>query len=674
MIELRDYQQDLLERVKGTLADPTVKTMMQLPTGGGKTRIAGELLSGWLEDGRKAVWLTHREELARQTEDRLREAGITATCDMQWKSVTNAPMLPNGVVILMAQTVGHRNARADVWDDYNSRDLMIIDEAHHATADGWARAINQWPGPVLGMTATPWRLSLKEGFDHLFDELHCGLQVKALQSGGSLCRARVLSPPKEEQVQEGRVDYTMGDYSPSSIELANKGHDIWTVGALRFWQEHGEERQTVVYAVSVGHAKNLLATFTDAGIRAGVLLNKKETSSTERAELIDRFQNGDVRVLINVTVATEGFDLPDAACVVLTRPTMSLSLYLQMVGRGLRPKKDGGDCVILDLAGNSLRHGLPEEEREWSLKPRGSNSSGIAPVVWCEECSGISPAASHVCNHCGTPLGKDCERCGKWRATRRWAMADGHAHQHDVVCDFCHLDAHVAANLPKDRELKEVAIDSLLFTLVDEMVRRNLTDDDTRRNELRELIAQRKQENSDNTVLDNLFDAYISSLPVEEKPASNREIGAKLNYWETRRQEELDQWNEELSNLKSKTAIEDKVRRGCGQQLERAQNGFRGYHNPADIEREYFLYLAVSGEEWELLPNDLRSRISEILNKQRQGIKEGRRDPINSSEKKEYLRLLKPVDRAMRSRLITMQRQFERRWPEIWAERQQSIS
>ena len=184
MSELRDYQQDLLERVHRLLDAPDARVMLQLPTGGGKTRIAGELLSRWLKDGRKAVWLTHRKELAAQTEGMLQEDGVTAMSNMGWEPHTNAPTLLNGAVILMALKVGRRTATANVWGGYNSNDLMVIDEAHHATAESWARAMRQWPGPVLGMTATPWRLSRREGFDHLFKELHCGPQVKALQSGG----------------------------------------------------------------------------------------------------------------------------------------------------------------------------------------------------------------------------------------------------------------------------------------------------------------------------------------------------------------------------------------------------------------------------------------------------------------------------------------------------------
>ena len=134
LVQLRDYQRELLERVETLLNDPADRVMMQLPTGGGKTCIAGELLSRWLSNGRKAVWLTHRRELAAQTEAMLSEHGVTVTCNLQWDPHASAPSLPNGVAILMAQTVGRHAARPDVWASYTSQDLMIIDEAHHATA------------------------------------------------------------------------------------------------------------------------------------------------------------------------------------------------------------------------------------------------------------------------------------------------------------------------------------------------------------------------------------------------------------------------------------------------------------------------------------------------------------------------------------------------------------
>ena len=562
MIELRDYQQDLLVQMHRALASTRVgRIMLQLPTGSGKTRIAGELLSGWLKDGRKAVWLTHRKELATQTEGMLREAGVTATANMQWTPRTNAPTLLNGVVILMAQTVSRRNGRANVWDGYNRSDLMIIDEAHHATADGWARAIKQWPGPVLGMTATPWRLSQREGFDHLFKELHCGPQVAALQSDKWLCQARVMLPPEGERVQAGQVDYT-GDYSESGIELANEDRDVWTAGALRFWQKHCENRQTVVYAVSVRHAQNLVAMFSDAGVPTGVLLG--DTPTAERSRLLHEFQDGTIKALVNVAVATEGFDLPDAACVMLTRPTMSLSLYLQMVGRGLRPKQDDGDCVILDLAGNSLRHGLPDEERDWSLQPRCEQPSVESPVVLCQECASLSPLGSHQCRNCGAPFGEPCGRCGAWRAWIRWSRKTVCGKAHDLVCDLCHYDAHIQARLPVTEELKELAMlanddelsphrDPFLKNFLEEERRRIGGSAEDRKEELRFLIGVRESELADDNVLYKLFENHLTALPTVERPQTRPQESRLFSEWEGGFKQELVGWRKELATLESQS-------------------------------------------------------------------------------------------------------------------------
>ena len=561
MIELRDYQKKLLTEVSSELADPASRIMMQLPTGGGKTRIAGQLLAGWLKDGRKAVWLTHRRELASQTEGMLREAGVSASSNIQWAPHTNPPLIVDGVVVLMAQTVSRRNTMTNVWDGYDRGDLMIIDEAHHASAAGWARAIDQWPGPVVGMTATPWRLSEREGFDHLFQVLHCGPQVAALQSDKWLCRARVLSPPEEDRILGGQVEST-GDYSESGIELANQDRDVWTAGALRFWQENGENRQTLVYAVSVRHAHNLVATFNDAGIPAGLVLG--DTPTGERAGLIGRFHNGLLKALINVAVATEGFDLPDAACVLLTRPTMSLSLYLQMVGRGLRPKKDDGDCVVLDLAGNSLRHGLPEEEREWSLQPRGEPPLGDAVLVRCPHCEGISAAASHQCIHCGLSFGEPCDRCGAWRAWKRWTRKTTCGPDHEQVCDLCHYDAHIQARLPVTEDLKELAMladddelsphrDPFLKNFLEEERRRVRGAAEERKEELRVFIRARESELADDNELGKLFEHHIVTLPAAERPQSDPQKHRLYVNWEDDLRRELADWKAELTRSEAQT-------------------------------------------------------------------------------------------------------------------------
>ena len=506
--------------------------MLQLPTGGGKTVIGGVLLAHWLADNRKAVWLTHRKELAEQTRGMLTDAGVSARTNIRWPPGTDAPAMAGGVVILMAQTVGRRTDKRQVWNRYNPDDLMVIDEAHHATAD-------------------------LQAHDPPF-----------------LCSARVLLPVVERRIAGGAVDHGLGDYTEAGIAQANRDDpDVMTAGALAFWRQHAINRPTIAYAVSVDHAHNLVSVFNDAGVRAVVILGDTERRARDWA--IAGFRDGSVKVLVNVVVATEGFDLPDASCVIIARPTLSLALYLQMVGRGLRPKSDRGDCLILDLAANALTHGLPEKRQEWSLAARGAPALGAPPVVWCPTswCGVASPAASHHCLGCGHAFGKDCNRCGRWRAHKRWQYeghcGDGHAR----VCDLCHIDAHIRAHLPIAPPLDElvgqhdpedamtlssdVEIDdelasrlSALFKELLEAERQSIAGaSDARRNELRRWISQRQSALNDDDELESLFGEYIGALPDPPNRVQERRI---FGEWEGNLRSELVRWQDELNELENR--------------------------------------------------------------------------------------------------------------------------
>ena len=556
MTELRDYQQELLDQAADRLSPDNARVMLQLPTGGGKTHIAGALLRRRLHSGRKAAWLTHRTELADQTCRMLTDSGVSAISLKTWQPGNDAPSIPNGVVILMAQTVGRRTNSMEIWGSYRSADLLVIDEAHHATAGGWERAIRQWPGRVIGLTATPWRLSKTEGFDHLFGELICGPLISELQAGGWLCQARVHIPQPQDVIRGGAIA-TAGDYSESGIQQANSDHpDIMTAGALRFWHSHAAERSTIIYAISQDHARNLAAVFNDAGIPAAVVLS--DTPPPERARAIESFGNGTLRALVNVAVATEGFDLPDASCVVITRPTMSLALYLQMVGRGLRPKPDGKhrDCLILDLAGNSEIHGLPQETRQWSLQPRRNNPGGDAPVIRCEECDGVSPAASHFCIVCQNPFGKDCPRCGAWQSRKRWSYETHCGQLHELVCDLCHLDAHIKAQLPVTDELRRLIdmdpeLDAVLRNLLEDERRRAGGADEARKGELLSLIADRESDLANDSLLQT-FKNHIAALPEASRPKSELEEYRLFPEWENSLRQDLAVWKDELGGLESR--------------------------------------------------------------------------------------------------------------------------
>ena len=222
---------------------------------------------------------------------------------------------------------------------------------------------------------------------------------------------------------------------------------------------------TIAYAVSVDHAHNLTNVFNDAGIPAAVILG--DSKREERDKAIAGFRDGTIKVLVNVIVATEGFDLPDASCIAIARPTTSLALYLQMVGRGLRPKDD--NCLILDLAANSVTHGLPEEDREWSLKPRAEQFSGSALL----------------------------------------------------------------------KELLEAEQQSIMGAA------------DKRRNELNQLIGQRKAELTNEVELERLFESYLEDLPVGERPTSNLQKWRMFNDWENDLKSKLVKWKKELTELEN---------------------------------------------------------------------------------------------------------------------------
>lgn len=569
MVELRIYQTHLLQKVQAVLAtDERARVMMQFPTGGGKTIIAGTLLRSWLTGGRKAVWLTHRNELAQQTCEMLTDARIPAMTDVNWTPGTDAPAMSQGAVILMAQTVGRRTDKREVWNRYTLDDLMVIDEAHHAAAESWERAMRQWPGPILGMTATPWRLSKKEGFDHLFHGLCCGPQVAELQGGDWLCHSRTLVPPPELRIIGGELDRT-GDFTEAGIELANQDRPrVMTAGVLEFWQKHAGGRPTIAFAVSVDHAHNLTAVFNEAGIPAALILG--DTNNEDRNDAIAGFRDGTIKVLVNVIVATEGFDLPDASCIVIARPTMSLALYLQMVGRGLRRKED--TCVILDLAANSQTHGLPEDFREWSLEPRAEDLPGVAPVVLCPECETASPAASHSCVNCGYAFGKDCRRCGKWRAWKRWEFETHCGDAHEFVCDLCHVDAHIEAHLPVPPPLDElvdledteygpmnppdddlaIRLSALLKELLEAEQLSVTGANEDRRLELLEKIERRQAELTDDDELDALFGTYKAGLPETKRPKTRAQEHRLFNLWEENLQSELADWGNELAELENR--------------------------------------------------------------------------------------------------------------------------
>lgn len=423
-IVLRPYQQTAAAQLTEGLSSPGARLLLQMPTGSGKTETAiGAILAIRQQNPHsRYIWLTHRRELIDQTAARLQTAGVTAFAGhaAHWKA---GQPLPTHTTLVTSPTILKRREIISLLD---RNWHLIVDEAHHAPAAVWSDLIAQFPGSVAGLTATPWRLSRKEGFDHLFNRLITGPQVSELVADGYLANPLVIATRPDRRIQGGPLG-AGGDYTASGIAAANSDL-VLTQAAIDWWQDSpGAKLQTIFYAISIQHAYRLHRALTDAGIVAAVVTH--HTEEAERDKATRRFRAGQFQCLVNVAIYTEGADFPEADCIVLLRPTESLPLYLQMVGRGMRPGQNS-HVLILDATSNTHRHGLPTQDREWSLRPRGDNAPGEAPVKECHACYAMLPAATQVCPQCGKEFGKTCPGCGVWRGWQRWQSRNPN-------CDRC---------------------------------------------------------------------------------------------------------------------------------------------------------------------------------------------------------------------------------------------
>jgi DNA repair protein RadD len=353
-LALRAYQIKAVNDLREALRRHR-RVCFQLPTGGGKTIIFGFIASGVVTRGRCALILVHRRELIRQTLDKLRffgiEAGVIAA---GWPAHPERP-----IQVASIQTLARR------LDQAPEADLVIVDEAHHVVAGTWRAVLALYPETrTLGVTATPERLDGK-GLADQFDELVCGPSVADLIAGGFLADARVLSAPRE--VDLSGVKKLAGDFAVGA--LAEVMSDSKVVGdAVEHYAEHAAGRRAIAFCVTVNHAELVAERFRAAGYRAASVDGSMRKE--DRDLIIGGLATGALDVVTSCELVSEGLDIPDVGAAILLRPTQSLTLFLQQVGRALRPKADGAPAIIRDHAGNARRHGHPADPRVWSLEGR----------------------------------------------------------------------------------------------------------------------------------------------------------------------------------------------------------------------------------------------------------------------------------------------------------------
>ena len=364
-IKLFDYQEDMKERIEKALRLHR-SVMAQMPTGTGKTYLLTAVIDSFVNNNPKEkVWIVaHRRELVSQIDETVRK--------FHSYSASNTSSLLSSVKAMSIQWLMRH------YDEIEEEPgMIVIDEAHHALAKTYKEMWERFPkAKFLGLTATPCRLNGK-GFTDLFGILVQSWSVPEFISKGRLATYDFVSI-KSDGMTQRLIDSLQkrgadGDYQNKEMDmLLNKKPSIERL--YRSLEEFGKDRKGIVYAINISHAQKITKLYQEHGVKAIAIDSK--TPATERQQDIEAFKKGDIQVLVNVDIFSEGFDCPDVEFVQLARPTLSLAKYLQMVGRGLRVAKGKKNCVIIDNVGLYLVFGLPSQVWNWNAMFEGKLKVG----------------------------------------------------------------------------------------------------------------------------------------------------------------------------------------------------------------------------------------------------------------------------------------------------------
>lgn len=393
MINLLPDQIALLQQAKDKFRSGCKSLLIQGATGSGKTIIGAEIISGAYRKDKVCFFIVPRKELLKQTSNTLKAFKIPHSfiaagmrCDTRAK-----------IFVCSTNTIKNRLAIVP--------DVAIIDEAHVGAA-GMDKIVARYKAAgviIIMMSATPWKLSGR-GLGCWVDDMVCGPSIRWLIDNKRLSEYRAFAPSMPDLLG---MKITGGDYNLKQLSDRMESNNVLIGNAVKHYKTHAMGKLNIAYCVSIKHSEIVAKSFNDAGIPAAHIDGK--TSDEDRARIIRSFASRDLLVLTNCDLLTYGFDLNSSSGLDVTvesmsdlRPTKSLALQMQKWGRVLRYKKE--PALIFDHAGNFMEHGLPCDEREWTLADRVKKGAGdgerTVPVRQCT-----------VCYFCHTPSA-NCPNCG----------------------------------------------------------------------------------------------------------------------------------------------------------------------------------------------------------------------------------------------------------------------
>jgi superfamily II DNA or RNA helicase len=383
---LYPYQNDLIKELYALLKKGRNRVLLYAPTGAGKTVILCRVIADASSRGRKVLFVVHRNELVSQTVSTLKRFGLGAgVIKAGWRSDASQP-----IQVASVQTLASRGLP--------DLDIVVVDECHTTSYFKACREIlESHGGMVLGVTATPWRTRKQEGLSQFYHDMVRAPRPKTLMDMG------FLVPPVyygyNNEIDFKRVKTRAGEFAIEDLDVVCNTPDVIQKIVTEFVRL-APQRTCIAFAVNVEHARNIAIAFERQGLTADYI--EAATHPMSRSEKYEALDRGELQVLASVGVLTEGFDVRSISAIILARPTQSIALNYQMVGRGLRTCQERGkeNCIVLDFANNTERHGMVQMLDKVEMDAP-MECDGDAITKACPACNVVLPLSEMVCPNCG---------------------------------------------------------------------------------------------------------------------------------------------------------------------------------------------------------------------------------------------------------------------------------
>lgn len=382
-IKLRPYQTELISNIRQSVSSGHKSIVAVLGCGGGKSVIQADIAHSATDKHNRVLFLVHRKELCEQIANTFTAQGV----DMELCSVS------------MVQTVSRRLGQIP------EPKIIITDEAHHSTANTYKKIYDSFPDALrLGFTATPCRLN-SGGLGEVYDDLITSVSTKWLIDN------HYLSPYKYYSVKladTSGLHVKAGDYKADEVAELMQSKEIYGE-TVKQWERLAKDKKTIVYCASVEASEETAEQFRQAGYTAASLSGS--TPKELRTSIMQDFRDSKIMILTNCDLFGEGLDVPDCECTVLLRPTQSLTLYIQQSMRSMRYMPDK-TAIIIDHVGNCYLHGLPDDDRTWTLESKKKQANTVK-IRECPECFAVYPPTLKKCPYCGHEAVKEIRKQDK---------------------------------------------------------------------------------------------------------------------------------------------------------------------------------------------------------------------------------------------------------------------